>query len=174
MKVKRISIVIALVLTVMVIAETADLRLDLSYDVLSLQATPVSVKTVGFDLDYFSPPQRNVSMGLGLGWKWLMPESTETALIDDTTPGNLFELYSAAVYRGRISESMGIEILSRGGVAVPDFKFDLTGYFAEVNVLFGVVFYGLDFRFGFGVKMYSFGDTSLTQIPIKLSVGKVF
>ncbi len=167
---KRTISMAILALSVLLMAYTADLRLGLSYDLLSFQSTPTTIGTLGFDLDYFSPPSGNVSMGLGIGGRWF----SKGFPMEDSTATYALELYSCAVYRGKISESVNLEILSRGGVSIPNMKLDKTGYFAEANVLFGVVFYGLDIRFGVGLRMYSFGEMGFSQIPLKLSLGKVF
>ncbi len=164
---KRIFVIAAMVLGILVFG--IEFKLGFSYESFTLSSTPnLGLSFYGPEIDVFTSSGKDVSMGLGLGLKFTS-SSTDTEISPYT-----LEIFSSSVYKGRLTRSMRIEVHSKGGASIPNMKFENTGFFAEVSILFYLNFYGWDFGFGGGIKSYSFESYSATYIPLKMFVGKVF
>jgi len=165
------SILLLLAIPVLALSKGLFLVGSLSYDLASIEGSPV--RTLGADLDLLWPSSGDVSMGLGLAFK-LFQYTEPASFLKDPPPSYTFEIYSVASYSGAMGKEITLSIDSKGGISIPDLDLSISGYFAQVSFCVSMQVLGLDLGIGAGLKMYSFGSLVLSLVPIELRLGKVF
>ncbi len=168
MRLKK-TLVYILIFILVSVAFSAKFRLGLTGDfpVYTIESTPSEVSIMGAQLDFVLISPGNVQMGFGLGYENV---STDASFLGVPVDHSL-EIYSVASFKSELSSTFDLLVISRGGMAIPNHDFSLSGYFVEVSADLVYYFKWLYLTVGMSLKSYAFGDSAVTFVPIKFGFG---
>jgi len=168
MELKKILVYI-FILALISVAFSAKFRLGLTGDfpIYTLESTPSTASMRGVQMDFVLISPGNVQMGFGLGYENV---STDASFLGVPVDHSI-EMYSVASFKSEVSSTFDLLVISRGGMAVPNHDFSLSGYFVEVSANLIYYFKWLYLTVGMSLKSYAFGDAAVTFIPVKFGLG---
>lgn len=128
-----------------------------------------SISYMSFGLLASYEVAEDVQIGGGVGLAYFLPDATVATNFLGAASSTQFTLdfIVGAKYFVPVTDFSGVVIKGYGGLSVPGFKeFDKLGYIVGAKVYY--VFDMVDFNVGLGagIEMRSYGNSSITSVPV--------